>query len=109
MQAEALSHVGVGVAGDAFDFRIVDNLVSPRLGKGASYRSFGKLLPLPSHYHAALAQWHRLSLLKDARTLAEFGGGKPCQTFCNRNSGVDYAPRSEPARPTLLLHKRVSR
>src|SRR5208337_1375264 len=71
IEAEALSHAGVGVAGDTFDFRIVDNLVSPRLGKGACYRSFGKLLPLPSHYHAAFAQWHRLSLLKDARTLGE--------------------------------------
>ena len=71
LQAEALSHAGVGVAGDTFDFRIVDNLVSPRLGKGASYRSFGKLLPLPSHYYAAFAQWHRLSLLKDARTLGD--------------------------------------
>src|ERR1700733_10578590 len=29
----------------------------------------GKLLPLPSLYYAAFAQWHRLSLLKDARTL----------------------------------------
>jgi hypothetical chaperone protein len=28
-------------------------------------------LPLPSHYYAAFAQWHRLSLLKDARTLGE--------------------------------------
>ena len=71
MQTEALSHAGVAVAGDTIDFRIVDNLVSPRLGKGASYRSFGKLLPLPSHYYAAFAQWHRLSLLKDARTLGE--------------------------------------
>ena len=52
-------------------FASLDNLVSPRLGKGASYRSFGKLLPLPSHYYAAFAQWHRLSLLKDARTLGE--------------------------------------
>src|ERR1700733_8778115 len=43
MQAEALSHAGVGVAGDSFDFRIVDNLVSPRLGKGASYRSWQTL------------------------------------------------------------------
>jgi hypothetical chaperone protein len=71
MQAEALSHAGVGVADDTFDFRIVDNLVSPRLGKGANYRSFGKLLPLSSRYYAAFAQWHRLSLLKDARTLGE--------------------------------------
>jgi hypothetical chaperone protein len=70
-QAEPLSHAGVGVAGDTSDFRLMDNLVSPRLGKGASYRSFGKLLPLPSHYYAAFAQCHRLSLLKDARTLGE--------------------------------------
>ncbi|RBP16869.1 putative chaperone protein [Roseiarcus fermentans] len=70
-RAEALAHAGVGVAGDTFDFRIVDNLVSPRLGKGAHYRSFGKLLPLPARYHAAFAQWHRLSLLKDPRTLTE--------------------------------------
>ena len=26
---------------------------------------------MPSHYYAAFAQWHRLSLLKDARTLGE--------------------------------------
>ena len=43
MQTEALSHAGVAVAGDTFDFRIVDNLVSPRLGKGASYRSWQTL------------------------------------------------------------------
>jgi hypothetical chaperone protein len=71
IEADALSHAGVGVAGDTFDFRIVDNLLLPQLGKGSHYRSFGKLLPLPSHYYAAFAQWHRLSLLKDAQTLRE--------------------------------------
>jgi len=63
-RAEALSHSGVGIAGDTFDFRILDHVVSPRLGKGSRYRSFGKLLPMPAHYHAAFAQWHRLSLMK---------------------------------------------
>jgi hypothetical chaperone protein len=69
--AQALSHAGVGVAGDSFDFRILDHVVAPRLGKGTRYRSFGKLLPMPAHYHAAFAQWHRLSLLKAPGTLAE--------------------------------------
>ncbi len=71
LRADALSHAGVGIAGDTFDFRIVDNVVSPRLGKGSHYRSFDKLLPLPVHYYAAFAQWHRLSLLKSAGTMAE--------------------------------------
>ncbi len=71
LRAEALSHAGVGVAGDTFDFRILDHVVSPRLGKGSQYRSFDKLLPLPAHYFAAFAQWHRLSLLKSAEAMAE--------------------------------------
>jgi hypothetical chaperone protein len=40
LKAEALSHAGVGIAGDTFDFRLIDNLVSPRLGRNSSYRSF---------------------------------------------------------------------
>ena len=71
LRSEPLSHAGIGIAGDTFDFRIVDQVVSPRLGKGSRYRSFGKLLPLPAHYHATFAQWHKLSLLKSPRTLGE--------------------------------------
>ena len=40
LKAEALSHAGVGVAGDTFDYRILDHVVSPGLGKGSLYRSF---------------------------------------------------------------------
>lgn len=71
LDAIPLSHAGVGVAGDTFDYRIIEHAVSPRLGKGTQYRSFEKLLPIPAHYHAAFAQWHRLSLMKSRETLAE--------------------------------------
>ncbi len=69
--ATPLSHAGVGVAGDTFDYRIIEHAISPRLGKGTDYRSFEKLLPIPAHYHAAFAQWHRLSLMKSRETMAE--------------------------------------
>jgi hypothetical chaperone protein len=71
LEAVPLSHAGVGVAGDTFDYRIIEHAVSPRLGKGTQYRSFEKLLPIPAHYHAAFAQWHRLSLMKSRETMAE--------------------------------------
>lgn len=71
LEARPLSHAGVGVAGDTFDYRIIEHAISPRLGKGTQYRSFGKLLPIPAHYHAAFAQWHRLSLMKSRETMAE--------------------------------------
>ena len=71
LRAQALAHAGVGIAGDTFDFRIVDNMVSPRLGRNSAYRSFGKLLPMPARYFTAFAQWHKLSLLKSADTMAE--------------------------------------
>ncbi|MGY2051533.1 Hsp70 family protein [Methylobacterium sp. JK268] len=65
LDAVPLGHAGVGIAGDAFDARIVDHLVAPHLGKGGTYRSMGgKVLPLPSHYYANLSRWHQLAMMK---------------------------------------------
>jgi hypothetical chaperone protein len=66
-----LATTGVGVAGDAFDFRIIDNVISPRLGKGDTYRPGGTDLPVPPEYFSAFARWHRLSLMKAPKTLRD--------------------------------------
>jgi hypothetical chaperone protein len=54
----------VAVAGDNFDYRIIDAVVSPLLGKGTQFKSFDKILPIPQHYHASFARWHQLAMLK---------------------------------------------
>lgn len=69
--AEPLGHAGVGVAGDAFDYRLIDNVVSPRLGKGGSYLSQGKTLPIPARYYAAFARWNQLAIFKYTRDMRE--------------------------------------
>ncbi|MCG2839615.1 Hsp70 family protein [Sandaracinobacter sp. RS1-74] len=66
-----LGHAGVGVAGDRFDARIVEHLVLPLLGKGGQYRSFDKLLDIPSGYFTDFADWSRLALMRNRRTMAE--------------------------------------
>ena len=71
LRAEPLAHSGVGIAGDTFDTRIVEHAVAPRLGKGATFRSFAKELPVPAYIHAAFAQWHQLSWLKSGTILAD--------------------------------------
>ena len=71
LAAEPLAHAGVGVAGDTFDTRIVEHAIAPRLGKGASYRTMDKELPVPAYIHAAFAQWHQLSWLKSGTILAD--------------------------------------
>lgn len=43
--AEALGHAGVGIAGDTFDYRTIDAVVSPLLGKHATYRSWTRNFP----------------------------------------------------------------
>ena len=43
--ADLLGNSGVGLAGDAFDAKIVRNLVSPAVGRGSSARSMNKVLP----------------------------------------------------------------
>ncbi|MBC7504683.1 MAG: Hsp70 family protein, partial [Sandarakinorhabdus sp.] len=66
-----LGHSGVGIAGDRFDARIVDKLVMPLLGKGGDYRSFDKNLEIPPGYFADFADWSRLALMHNRRTLAD--------------------------------------
>ena len=67
----ALGNAGVGVAGDAFDYRIIDHLVSPRLGKGSSYRAFDHILPIPQRYYTAFAKWEQLALLRASRDMKD--------------------------------------
>jgi len=66
-----LGRSGVGVAGDAFDYRIIDQVVSPELGKGSSYRSHHKVLPVPNRYYAAFARWDQLALMRASRDMRE--------------------------------------
>ena len=62
---EVLGTTGVGIAGDAFDARIVRRLISPALGSDSMARSLGKVLPaLPAWVYANLEQWHTLSFLR---------------------------------------------
>ncbi|MFT3977305.1 MAG: Hsp70 family protein [Sphingomonas bacterium] len=66
-----LASSGVGIAGDRFDQRIVNHLVLPLLGKGGRYRSFDKLLEIPGGYFADFADWSRLAMMRNRRTLEE--------------------------------------
>ncbi len=78
LRAKALGHSGVGVAGDRFDYRIIDRVVLPQLGKGTTYRSVGKTLEMPRSCFASFANWHELSIMKgsagfkDLKELAAF-------------------------------------
>ncbi len=67
----ALGYAGIGVAGDTFDYRIIDNAISPLLGKGDVYTVMGKDLPVPPEYFAGFARWHRLSLMRTPRMLRD--------------------------------------
>jgi hypothetical chaperone protein len=61
---------GVPLAGDAFDKRIIRNLVAPRLGMGGEYLSPPKkFLPIPAWPYERLERWHYLSFLKSPSTL----------------------------------------
>jgi hypothetical chaperone protein len=64
-----LGHAGIGIAGDVFDYRIINAVIAPLLGKGDSYRVMGKQLPVPPEYYSGFARWHLLSLMRAPRTL----------------------------------------
>ena len=72
LHARALGHSGVGIAGDRFDYRIIDHVVLPQLGKGTNYRSMGKSLEMPRSCFSGFAQWHELSVMKTSRDFRDF-------------------------------------
>jgi hypothetical chaperone protein len=69
--ARPIGHAGVAIAGDNFDYRIIDAVVSPQLGKGTLFRTIDKILPIPQHYHASFARWHQLAMLKTPEQIRE--------------------------------------
>jgi hypothetical chaperone protein len=69
---QILGNAGLGLAGDAFDARIVRKLVSPALGSDSFERTFAHasdrpapIIPaVPAWIYANLERWHYLSFLK---------------------------------------------
>jgi hypothetical chaperone protein len=65
-----LGHDGVGVAGDAFDGKIVRHRIAPLLGRGSEFESlYGHRLPVPGWIYQHLERWHHVSFLKSPRTM----------------------------------------
>lgn len=66
-----LAHSGVAVAGDVFDYRILEHAILPQLGHHAKYKSIDKILEVPTHFHHRFAQWNQLALMKSPAVLRE--------------------------------------
>lgn len=68
---EILGTDGIGIAGDAFDGRVMRHLVAPALGRGTKYRTpYGMVLPAPTWPYVKLERWHHLSFLKAPATMS---------------------------------------
>ena len=74
LRSVPLGRAGVGVAGDEFDYRIIDSLVSPELGKGTTYTAMGKTLPIPQRYYTAFAKWEQLAFLRASKDMKDIRG-----------------------------------
>jgi hypothetical chaperone protein len=74
---DLLGNSGVGVAGDAFDARIVRKLVSPALGSDSHAQSLNKILPaVPAWIYANLERWHYLSFLRTRNVMEILRGAR---------------------------------
>jgi hypothetical chaperone protein len=71
LKATPLGRGGIGIAGDTFDYRIIDNVVLPKLGKGSHYKSMGKELEVPPNLFSNFARWHVLSIFKTSDDFKE--------------------------------------
>lgn len=86
LHAEPISRGGVGIAGDTFDYRIIDKVVLPELGKGSYYASMGKSLEVPPNLFANFARWHQLSFFKASQDFAEL---KKLARYCEDEDKIE--------------------
>jgi hypothetical chaperone protein len=101
-----LGQGGVGIAGDAFDYRIIDHVIAPRLGKGTTYASFGKQLAIPNRFHANLASWSHLTMMKGNGDLADL---KDIAKYARDREGVDAFVHVIENDLSLPLYRAVAR
>ncbi|WP_117195451.1 Hsp70 family protein [Rhizobium terrae] len=71
LMAFPIGHSGVGIAGDHFDARMIENLVAPEIGKGTFFKSFDKVLEVPAGYYTNFSRWNQLSIFKTSREFAD--------------------------------------
>jgi hypothetical chaperone protein len=64
-----ISSGGIGLAGDAFDAKLVRHVVSPLLGHGSLCRLIGKTATMPNWPYTKLEHWHHLSFLKSKENM----------------------------------------
>jgi len=64
---QPIAHSGVGIAGDRFDAKIFDFAIAPLLGKGSSYSSFGKSVPVP--WQPSKFMLHRMAFMGNKKEL----------------------------------------
>ncbi len=69
VEKRILANGGVGIAGDAFDAKLVRHVVAPLLGRGGLYRQMGKTAIMPNWPYAKLEHWHHLSFLKSKENM----------------------------------------
>lgn len=60
---------GVGIAGDAFDRRIVRHGIGSHFGRDATFESNDKILPVPAWIYGKLERWHHIGFLNVPSTL----------------------------------------
>ncbi|OUS14544.1 hypothetical protein A9Q97_03665 [Rhodospirillales bacterium 47_12_T64] len=72
LSSTPLGYAGLGIAGDTFDSRLIDHIVSPFLGKGSGYYSLDRqVLDMPGNFYNRFSKWHELGILKSPTTLRE--------------------------------------
>ncbi|MCJ8517284.1 putative chaperone protein [Pseudorhizobium tarimense] len=69
--ATPVGHSGVGIAGDQFDARMIEHLVAPEIGKGSKFKSFDKVLDVPTNYYTSFSRWNQLSIFKGSKEFAD--------------------------------------
>lgn len=85
---DIIAHGGVYIGGDMFDSEIMWHKVTPQLGRGVTYESYGKAVEVPAALYREMRYWERSFMLKESKLRRSMDS---YYIFSGNNPKIDHA------------------
>lgn len=85
---DIIAHGGVYIGGDMFDSEIMWHKVTPQLGRGVTYESYGKAVEVPAALYREMRNWERSFMLKESKLRRAMDS---YYVFSGNNPKIDHA------------------
>lgn len=103
---DIVAHGGVYIGGDMFDSEIMWHKITPQLGRGVTYESYGKAVEVPAALYREMRNWERSFMLKESKLRRSMDS---YYVFSGNNPKIDHVRALIDHNLTFSLFKKIEK